>query len=41
MGSVAFALFRPIADMSAQNRVRGLALQAYAQHEQETAAATS
>jgi hypothetical protein len=32
-----FALLRPIADTSAQNRVRDLVLQAYAEHEQETA----
>jgi hypothetical protein len=31
------ALLRPIADQSAQNRVRDLVLQAYAEHEQETA----
>src|SRR6202790_4522480 len=32
-----FALLRPIADQSAQNRPRDLVLQAYAEHEQETA----
>ena len=32
-----FALLRPIADTSAQNRVRELVLQAFAEHEQETA----
>src|SRR5713101_5135530 len=32
-----FALLRPIADVSAQNRVRDLVLEAYAEHEQETA----
>ena len=32
-----FALLRPIADQSAQNRLRDLVLQAYAEHEQETA----
>ena len=31
-----FALLRPIADQSAQNRLRDLVLQAYAEHEQET-----
>ena len=30
-----FALLRPIADISAQNRVRDVVLQAYAEHEQE------
>ena len=30
-----FALLRPIADVSAQNRVRDLVLEAYAEHEQE------
>jgi hypothetical protein len=30
-----FALLRPIADVNAQNRVRDLVLQAYAEHEQE------
>ena len=30
-----FALLRPIADQSAQNRVRDLVLQAYAEHEVE------
>ena len=33
-----FALLRPIADTGAQSRVRDLVLQAYAEHEQETAA---
>ncbi len=32
-----FALLRPIADTGAQNRVRELVLQAYGEHEQETA----
>ena len=32
-----FALLRPIADQSAQNRLRDLVLQAYAEHEHETA----
>ena len=32
-----FALLRPIVDTSAQNRVRELVLQAYAEYEQETA----
>jgi hypothetical protein len=32
-----FALLRPIADVKAQNRVRELVLQAYAEHEHETA----
>jgi len=32
-----FALLRPIADVSAQNRIRDLVLQAYAEYEQETA----
>src|SRR5271167_1452238 len=32
-----FALLRPIADHSAQSRLRDLVLQAYAEHEQETA----
>src|SRR5947208_13868814 len=36
-----FALLRPIADTSAQNRVRDLVLQAYAEHEQETVEASS
>jgi hypothetical protein len=36
-----FALLRPIADTSAQNRVRELVLQAYAEHEQETVEASS
>ncbi|HXO50159.1 MAG TPA: hypothetical protein VN888_03820 [Mycobacterium sp.] len=31
-----FALLRPIADTSAQDRVRDLVLQAYAEHEQES-----
>ena len=33
-----FALLRPIGDVSAQNRIRDLVLQAYAEFEQETAA---
>lgn len=32
-----FALLRPIGDVSAQNRIRDLVLQAYAEYEQETA----
>ena len=32
-----FALLRPIADVSAQNRIRDLVLQAYTEYEQETA----
>jgi DNA-binding cell septation regulator SpoVG len=32
-----FALLRPISDVNAQNRVRELVLQAYTEHEQETA----
>jgi hypothetical protein len=32
-----FALLRPIGDMSAQERIRDLVLQAYAEHEGETA----
>jgi hypothetical protein len=35
-----FALLRPIADTSAQSRVRDLVLQAYVEHEQETAETT-
>ena len=36
-----FALLRPIADTSAQERIRDLVLQAYAEYESETAAATA
>jgi len=36
-----FALLRPIADVSAQERIRELVLQAYAEYENETADATS
>ena len=36
-----FALLRPVADTSAQDRVRELVLQAYAQHEQEATEAVS
>jgi hypothetical protein len=36
-----FALLRPIADTSAQERIRDLVLQAYAEYENETADATS
>ena len=36
-----FALLRPIADVSAQERIRDLVLQAYAEYENETADATS
>jgi len=32
-----FALLRPIADVGAQERIRDLVLQAYAEYEQETA----
>ena len=35
-----FALLRPIADISAQERIRDLVLQAYAEHEQNAAAVT-
>ena len=31
-----FALLRPIADVSAQNRVRDLVLEAYVEHEERT-----
>ena len=34
-----FALLRPISDMNAQERIRDLVLQAYAEHEQEAAVA--
>ena len=34
-----FALLRPIGDMNAQERIRDLVLQAYAEYEQETAVA--
>jgi hypothetical protein len=36
-----FALLRPIADVSAQERIRDLVLQAYAEYENETADATA
>ncbi len=36
-----FALLRPIADTTAQNRIRDLVLQAYADHEAEVALATA
>lgn len=36
-----FALLRPISDTGAQDRIRDLVLQAYAQYELETAEATS
>jgi hypothetical protein len=36
-----FALLRPIADTSAQDRIRDLVLQAYAANEREAARATS
>ena len=36
-----FALLRPIADVHAQERVRDLVLQAYAEHEQEATEAAS
>ncbi len=35
-----FALLRPIADATAQDRIRDLVLQAYADHETEAAVAT-
>ena len=35
-----FALLRPIADMSAQNRVRDLVLEAFAEHEERAAVAS-
>jgi hypothetical protein len=35
-----FALLRPIADATSQNRIRDLILQAYAEHEAETAIAS-
>ena len=35
-----FALLRPITDTRAQDRVRGLVLQAYAEHEERSAIAT-
>ncbi len=35
-----FALLRPIADATAQNRIRDLILQAYAEYEAETAVAS-
>ena len=36
-----FALLRPIADTTAQNRVRDLILQAYGEHETESALASA
>ena len=36
-----FALLRPIADMSAQNRVRDLVLEAFAEHEERSAVAVA
>jgi hypothetical protein len=36
-----FALLRPIADNGAQERIRDLVLEAYAEYEQETANATA
>jgi hypothetical protein len=36
-----FALLRPIADTTAQNRIRDLVLQAYADHEAEVALASA
>jgi hypothetical protein len=36
-----FALLRPIADTGAQDRIRDLVLQAYAEYENETADATA
>jgi hypothetical protein len=35
-----FALLRPIADVEAQNRIRDLVLQAYAEHEASVEAGT-
>jgi len=35
-----FALLRPIADATAQNRIRDLVLEAYAEHEAEAAVAS-
>lgn len=35
-----FSLLRPIADSTAQDRIRELVLQAYAEHEERVAAAT-
>ena len=35
-----FALLRPIADVSAQNRVRDLVLEAFAEHEERSAVAS-
>jgi hypothetical protein len=35
-----FSLLRPIADSTAQDRIRQLVLQAYAEHEEHVAAAT-
>jgi hypothetical protein len=40
MGRVAFAMLRPVADMSAQNRVRDLVLEAFAEHEERSAVAS-
>ena len=36
-----FALLRPIVDTTAQNKVRDLILEAYAEHEEESAVPTS
>jgi hypothetical protein len=36
-----FALLRPITDMSAQERIRDLVLQAYAEHEERAAIASN
>ena len=36
-----FALLRPIVDTTAQERIRDLVLQAYAEHESETASAAA
>jgi hypothetical protein len=36
-----FALLRPIADTTAQNRIRDLILQAYSEHETESALASA
>ena len=36
-----FALLRPIADVSAQGRIRDLVLEAYAEHEETASAAAS
>jgi hypothetical protein len=35
-----FALLRPVADVTAQDRIRGLILEAYAEHEEKAAVAS-